>query len=290
MRRGTALTDATLEESVYSYVGAVRSGKGKEAQEPHGNISSWDTSKVKDMTEACAVQYFAHDIDAWDVALVTRMDLAFEDASSFNKPLHSWRTSRVTSMEALFSRARSFNQNINAWDVGQVTTMHQMFHASTTGDGFNQDVGAWNVARVANFNQMFLGAKVFNRNIGKWRTSSATSMQRMFEKADAFDQDIGGWRTATVLYMGGMFGSATKFDQDLSAWDVGKVASWGKRGMFDFSALSKQNGDCMDGCPDAPSSPFSTRAGKSWPPPPAARRLRHTTGRGRSALCRAVYI
>ena len=53
------------------------------------------------------------------VAMVTDMDLMFEDAFSFNQPLNHWNVS-MRDTDRMFYGASSFNQPLNHWNVSNV--------------------------------------------------------------------------------------------------------------------------------------------------------------------------
>ena len=127
----------------------------------YGQISSWNTSLIPDMTEL------------------------FKDYSDFNDDISGWDVSGV--MYRMFYGASAFNQDINSWVVSSVTDMSFMFYSAYS---FNQDINAWNVSSVAMMRYMFCAASAFNRDIHSWVASSVTDMSSMFCGASAFNQDI----------------------------------------------------------------------------------------------------
>jgi surface protein len=68
------------------------------AREFNGEIGTWDTRNVKDMT---------------------RM---FYGASSFDKDISTWDTGNVDTMEGMFAGAQAFNRNL-PWNTSHVKTM-----------------------------------------------------------------------------------------------------------------------------------------------------------------------
>ena len=66
------------------------------AEETHGAISGWDTSRVDDMSEL------------------------FKDKTGFNAQLN-WDTSKVTMLGSTFLYAEAFNQQLD-WDTSSVTS------------------------------------------------------------------------------------------------------------------------------------------------------------------------
>ena len=173
------------------------------ALEQYGEINTWDTSNVRDMSSL------------------------FENKTTFNGDISSWDTSNVRYMRNMFYGATSFNQDIGSWDTSYVTDMENMFADATA---FNQDIGNWDTSNVDRMIYMFNGATAFNQDIGSWDTSNVGNMSEMFSKATAFNQDIGNWDTSKVNYMSAMFSDATAFNQNLINWNFKGV----ERGRSDF--------------------------------------------------------
>ena len=162
-----------------------------EAIKIYGPISSWDVSRVTDMSYMfCKAYSFNGDLSNWDVSRVTDMEGMFEDAHSFNGDLSNWDVSRVTDMRAMFYHARSFNGDLSNWDVSQVTHMSGMFDGASR---FNGDISNWDVSRVTNMNGMFWGARYFNGDLSNWDVSQVTSMSGMFKGASSFNPDNAPW-------------------------------------------------------------------------------------------------
>ncbi|KAH8091448.1 peptide-aspartate beta-dioxygenase [Aureococcus anophagefferens] len=187
----------------------------------YGDISTWDTSSVTDMSGMFwSASSFNEAIGAWDTSSVTSMSGMFWSASAFDQDIGAWNTASVTDMSNMFGEASAFDQDIGAWDTSSVTDMSGMFYST---DAFDQDIGAWNTASATDMSSMFDFASAFNQDIGAWNTASVTNMNSMFFSASAFNQDIGAWDTAAVTDMSSMFDGASSFDQDIGAWDTSSV-------------------------------------------------------------------
>ena len=173
----------------------------------YGNISTWVTTSIKNMS------------------------YLFNNRTTFNDDISNWDVSNVTDMEYMFY-GTSFNQLIGGWDVSSVTNMKYMFH----GTPFNQLIGGWDVSNVTDMRNMFTGCYAFNQHLDSWDVSSVTNMQEMFYEADAFNQPIGGWNVSSVSRMNYMFQSSA-FNSDISDWDVSNVTD--VRGMFRYTAFNQ---------------------------------------------------
>ena len=84
------------------------------AEATYGNISTWDTSQVTDMSDLFANEAAFNDaIGLWNTTGVTTMAYMFYGASAFDQSLADWSVDEVKSMEAMFSGASKFNQPLN---------------------------------------------------------------------------------------------------------------------------------------------------------------------------------
>eukprot|EP00550_Attheya_septentrionalis_P012190 CAMPEP_0198303506 /NCGR_PEP_ID=MMETSP1449-20131203/56921_1 /TAXON_ID=420275 /ORGANISM="Attheya septentrionalis, Strain CCMP2084" /LENGTH=1061 /DNA_ID=CAMNT_0044006001 /DNA_START=344 /DNA_END=3525 /DNA_ORIENTATION=- len=172
------------------------------ALEKYGNISTWDTSTVTNMssifTSAESYNDFNDDISGWDTSSVTTMESMFAAAISFDHDLSGWNTSRVTNMYAMFEQAFKFNGDVDDWDTSSVKYMHHMFRYTKR---FNRDISSWNTSSVTTMFNMFNYALAFNHNISSWDTSSVEDMRQMFLYAPAFAHQL-CWDLSSVFPFG----------------------------------------------------------------------------------------
>ena len=125
----------------------------------YGNISTWDTSQITDMSNLFKNKdTFNDDISSWDVSSVTNTMGMFWNASSFNGNISSWDVSNVTNTRSMFSGASSFNGNISSWDTSQITDMFAMFYLAAS---FNGNISSWDVSSVTNMRYIFADATAF---------------------------------------------------------------------------------------------------------------------------------
>ena len=181
------------------------------AIEKYGDISTWDTSNVTDMSALFyEKENFNEDISNWNVSNVKRMNNMFSGATDFNQPLNKWNVSNVKSMGGLFGRAKRFNKPLNNWNVSKVEYMSGMFFGA---ERFNQDISEWDVSNVEDMGGMFKFAKSFNQDISKWEVKKVDAMNNMFHGAVKFNQDISKWDVSKVKYMYNMFSYAHSMEE-----------------------------------------------------------------------------
>ena len=186
------------------------------AKQKYGHISSWDTSKVTDMSELFKnKESFNDDISLWDTKNVVNMKEMFSYATSFNQDINTkfvnvrgkryiaWNTSKVTNMSEMFSYAQKFSYSIENWDTSNVLDMSQMFNNALM---FDQPIDtkeveinrnkylAWDVSKVKNMSYMFLGETIFNKSLNNWDISNDTDLSFMFMESLNIDNDnINNW-------------------------------------------------------------------------------------------------
>ena len=110
-----------------------------------GKITLWNTSEITTMYKFFANSTFNKNISYWDVSKVKNMSEMFSYAKNFNQPIGNWDISSVTNMSEMFDNARNFNQPIDNWDTSSVTDMSGMFSYATN---FNQPINNWNTSSV----------------------------------------------------------------------------------------------------------------------------------------------
>ena len=217
----------------------------------YGQINTWCTGNVTDMSYVFSGANFNDDISNWDVSNVTNMRNMFVNATSFNQDISAWNVSNVTNMSGMFGRALLFNQNINAWNVSSVTDMSSMFAVfnALESSAFDGNISSWDVSSVSNMNAIFYGANNFDQNISGWNVSNVTNMDSMLRNASSFDQDIGAWDVSNVIFMDSMFRDATIFNQDLTEWCVTYISSE-PNSFSTSSALTTVNKPAWGTCPN----------------------------------------
>ena len=227
--------DTTFKTAIKHYL-----RNSVEATEVYGPISSWDVSRVTDMSymiqlspielsNSFRLKPFNVDLSGWDVRNVTDMRNMFRGATSFNADLSRWDVSQVTDMRGMFSYTDSFDADLSGWDVSNVTDMSDMFKSAQS---FNGDLSNWDVSRVTDMSSMFKSAQSFNADLSGWDVSQVTDMSDMFYKASSFNSDLSNWDVNSVQEEfvanhrgGGMFGMfyfASSFNPNNAPWCINR--------------------------------------------------------------------
>jgi surface protein len=164
---------------------------------PYGNIATWDTSGVTDMSE-----------------LFFDMSPSCDPGVS-NPDLSQWVTSNVITMRGMFKEASQYDWDLSGWNTGQVTDMSDMFRGSA---GVFGGVSGLDTSKVLDMSGMFRGTN-FNGDLVNWDTSEVSSMNGMFYQATQFYGDgLQAWDVLKVSNMDNMFDLASNFFGDLSSW------------------------------------------------------------------------
>lgn len=195
---------------------AIVSGLGKITQWADVGYSAVDDISIQlgaDITQVPATLHPS----------ITTLSGMFAGAASFNDPnVSNWDTSRITNMGATFNNAVTFNQPLH-WTTTAVTNVREMF---TGAAAFNSDISDMNFTSITEMSRMFMGATAFNQPVaGKFNLANVTRAQAVFENATSFNQPI-NWNFSNVTDLWGFFKNATSFNQDISGWDVGNVSEF----------------------------------------------------------------
>merc|ERR1719491_792603 len=161
---------------VEKVVKKFRQGQGQK-------LNCFNTSKVTDMSylfdtdDNKIFKDFNNDISSWDTSGVKDMEDMFAGASKFNNDISSWDTSGVTDMSWMFFKASKFNNDISSWDTSGVRDMTFMLFGASM---FNGDISSWDTSGVEDMEAMFSGASLFGKRLCNWDTSVVTYSDNMF--------------------------------------------------------------------------------------------------------------
>jgi len=212
-------------------------GTGAAVEVLYGDIETWNTSQVTDMSGLANSYYdtafFDFDFGAWDTSNVVDMSAMFEGSAFYSGTgLANFETAKVRNMSCMFKNAERFDAGDTAlklWDTGSVVDMSEMF----AGTIFSGDVSDWDTSKVVSMRRMFTGSP-FNNNISAWDVGNVTDMSSMFAETP-FDQAVGDWNVGQVEDMSGMFENSA-FNKPIGNWQVGSVKSMAR--MFSFTPFN----------------------------------------------------
>ena len=117
------------------------------------NLNFIDTSLITDMSNIFSIpfcRFFNGDISEWDTSNVRNMSQMFKN-SMFNGDISNWDVSNVEDMSSMFENSR-FNGDISKWNTSSVKYMDNMFAYSY----FKQDISNWDISNVVDKKDMFL--------------------------------------------------------------------------------------------------------------------------------------
>lgn len=169
------------------------------------NLSSFDTSKVEDMSEMFA----------------KTKNLTTVNLSSFN-------TSNVKDMKNMFRYASAVTSlNLSSFDTREVTNMRSMFaHMKAL---TNLNISSFRTPKVTDMSGMFLNMeKVTSLDLSRFDTSKVTNMRSMFQgMAKMANLDVSSFDTKLVTDMAFMFYRSLLDPEnsvlDLSSFDTRNV-------------------------------------------------------------------
>ena len=167
------------------------------------DISKWDVSEVKDLTDMFAFSSQKNfNISNWDVGNVKLMNGVFY-FSKFRNDISNWDVSNVVSMKGMFQSSAFDRSDLSKWDVSNVVDMSYMFMETN----FNKDISDWDVSNVKYTNYMFAKSK-FDQDISNWELSSINPnmisfyMERKFSSCDMSEENKERIIEAWTYYFG----------------------------------------------------------------------------------------
>ena len=123
-----------------------------------GDLSGWNTAKVKNLTAMFnnARSLTALDLSGWDTSKVTKFARMFNDTHELVSvgDLSGWNTGKATDMSAMFNNARSLPAlDLSGWNTSKVTDMTSLF--SGTDSLKSLDLSGWDTRAVNVVDGMF---------------------------------------------------------------------------------------------------------------------------------------
>ena len=213
------------------------------------NLSSWDTSNVKDMSYM--FNYLpaitSLNLSGWDTSSVTSMRFMFTNIEGVmvgssrleSLDVSHFDTSNVTDMAGIFAGQSMLQElNVTNWDTSQVTQFSDTYEAygsqTTLGvfagcNGLESlDLSQWDVAKANSLDMMFYRCESLGElDLSSFEPSQAESMVNMFACCYSLKTlDLSNFNTSKVTNMGQMFYSCSVLTSlDLSSFDTSNVTN-----------------------------------------------------------------
>ena len=194
------------------------------------NLSSLDTSKVKDMSymfNRCWM-ITSLDLSNFDTSNVTDMQYMFQECGSLTSlDVSNFDTSNVTNMLMMFQNCGSLTSlDVSNFDTSNVTNTSYMFQYC--GSITSLDVSNFDTSNVTDMRDMFDCCRsLLSIDVSNFDTSKVKDMQGMFSECRVLtDLDLSNFDTSNVTTMWAMFdGSWALTGLDLSNFDTSNVRS-----------------------------------------------------------------
>ena len=106
------------------------------------------------------------DIETWDTSCITDMSDLFLPYNDFNRDISKWNVSNVKNFRNMFRNCRKFNINISNWNVENGEDFSHMFHGAKK---FKQNLSIWKPCNAKNMNYMFASSNMIY-DIDKWQS------------------------------------------------------------------------------------------------------------------------
>ena len=135
----------------------------------NADLNDINTSEITDMYDLFTFSNsrFNGDISEWDVSNVKDMSQMFmgSDFTGKNGDISNWDVSNVEDMSCMFQHSK-FNGDISKWDVSNVENMNNMFQDSKF-TMKNGDISNWNIHKLKDMSWMFANSPL-EKNPPKW--------------------------------------------------------------------------------------------------------------------------
>ena len=173
------------------------------------NLTSFDTSKVKDMHDMFCymINLTSLNLSNFDTSKVTDMRAMFNNMSNLTSlNLFNFNTSNVTRMYSMFSGMSNLTAlDLSNFDTSKVTDMRAMFAGLPNLATLN--LSSFDTSNVTDMSGMFYEASNLSvLNLSNFNTPKVTNMEAMFYNMVSLTSlDLSGFNTPEVTNMSNMF-------------------------------------------------------------------------------------
>ena len=194
------------------------------------NLTSFDTSKVKDMHDMFCymINLTSLNLSNFDTSQVTNMAYMFNGMYNLtNLELSNFDTSKVAYMGYMFSgMSKLTSLNLSSFDTSKVTDMRAMFNNMSNLTSLN--LFNFNTSNVTRMYSMFSGmSNLTALDLSNFDTSKVTDMRAMFAGLpNLATLNLSSFDTSNVTNMSGMFYEASNLSVlNLSNFNTSKVTN-----------------------------------------------------------------
>ena len=194
------------------------------------NLTSFDTSKVKDMHDMFCymINLTSLNLSNFDTSQVTNMAYMFNGMYNLtNLELSNFDTSKVAYMAYMFSgMSKLTSLNLSSFDTSKVTDMRAMFNNMSNLTSLN--LFNFNTSNVTRMYSMFSGmSNLTALDLSNFDTSKVTDMRAMFAGLpNLATLNLSSFDTSNVTDMSGMFYEASNLSVlNLSNFNTPKVTN-----------------------------------------------------------------
>ena len=152
--------------------------------------------------------------------------------------------SELDDLSDIFTRLNEVEViDISGWDTSNVTSMDDMFRKCAK---LKNIIGIENldVSKLEDANGMFyMCENLVELDLTNWNPVSLQKTHYMFYGCSNLKiiKNIENWQLPNIMDVSSMFYDCTKLDVDLSNWDLTNVKDYLKKGIVDYSGITKNH-------------------------------------------------
>ena len=210
-------------------------------------ISSWDTSKVTDLSycfQGCS-SLQSLDLSSWDTSKVTDLSYCFQECSSLQSlDLSSWDTSKVTDLSYCFQECRiSSMLDLSMLDFRSMIDLTYAF------SGIGRSISKLKLPELRDGNVLnSLYCTWYNNNgiqkldLSKFNTKNVTNYGWIFYGCTALEWlDISGFDLTSATNINSFFGLNKNLKHIVLGEGFGKIKQGVKFDMSSFASLDEES-------------------------------------------------